>query len=105
MGPLSKSGDPDQSGRAQLVALQGAAPLSNPEAARTAVLAALNGLVEAGLATWREQTWHEQTWHEQTWHEQTWHEHTRHEQATPIELHGPGGETWLLDHMGVTRVR
>jgi hypothetical protein len=95
MGPLSKSGDPDQSGRAQLVALQGAAPLSNPEAARTAVLAALNGLVEAGLATWREQTWHEQTWHE----------HTRHEQATPIELHGPGGETWLLDHMGVTRVR
>jgi hypothetical protein len=54
MGIVRKSGDPDQPGHGLFVALPGAAPLSKPEAARSAVFAALGGLAEAGLATWNE---------------------------------------------------
>ncbi len=51
MGIVRKSGDLDQPGHALFAALSGAAPLFKPEAARTAVLAALDYMVEAGLAT------------------------------------------------------
>ena len=81
MGFVRKSGDLDQQGRALFAALPGAAPLSETEAARTAVLTALDGLVEAGLAT----------------------RHKR--RANRIELRGKGGEVWLLDDSGVTRLR
>jgi hypothetical protein len=79
MGVVRKSGDLDQQGRALFATLAGDAPLSEPEAARTAVLNALDGLVEAGLAT----------------------RHKR--RANRIELQG--GEVWLLDDRGVTRLR
>ena len=81
MGIVRKSGDPDQPGHALFVALPGAAPLVKPEPARSAVFAALGGLVEAGLATWNERC------------------------ANRIELRGVGGEVWLLDDSGVTRLR
>jgi hypothetical protein len=44
MGIMRKSDDPDQPGHALFVALPGAAPLVKPEAARSAVFAALGGL-------------------------------------------------------------
>jgi hypothetical protein len=81
MGILRKSANPDRSARALFGAMCEAAPLSKPEAARTAVFAVLDGLVEAGLAT-RHQRW-----------------------ANRVELRGIGGEAWLLDDSGVTRVR
>ncbi|EHK54372.1 hypothetical protein [Allomesorhizobium alhagi] len=81
MGIVRRLGDPHQSEHALLGTLHEAAPLSNPEAARTAVFAALNGLVAAGVATWRER------------------------RANGIELRGIAGDTWLLDDRGVTRVR
>lgn len=81
MGIVRQSGDADQPGHALLVALPGTAPLSEPEAARHAVFAALDGLVGAGLATWQER------------------------RTKRSELRGTGGETWLLDDAGVTRLR
>lgn len=81
MGIVRTSGDTDQSGHALLAALAAAAPLSKPEAAQSAVLAALDGLVEAGLATWNERC------------------------ANRIELRGVGGGVWLLDDSGVMRLR
>jgi hypothetical protein len=54
LGIERKSSDLDQSGHALFGAHQEIAPLSRPEAARSAVFAAMDGWVEAGLATWNE---------------------------------------------------
>jgi hypothetical protein len=81
MGIVRKSSDLDQSGHALFGAHQETAPLSRPEAARSAVFAALGGLVEAGLATWNERC------------------------ANTIKLRGICGEVWLLGDSGVTRLR
>jgi hypothetical protein len=75
---VRKSGNPNQPGRAPAARSRAA---SQGEAARTDVLTALDGLVEAGLATWHER------------------------RANSRELRGTGGETWLLDGSGVTRLR
>jgi hypothetical protein len=69
--------DPDQPGR-PAARIRAA---SQPEAARTAVRAALDGLVGTGLATWHK----------------GWED--------GVELRSIGGEAWLLDDSGVTRVR
>jgi hypothetical protein len=71
----------DQSGHALFGAHQETAPLSRPEAARSAVFAVMDGWVEAGLATWNERC------------------------ANTIKLRGVRGEVWLLDDSGVTRLR
>jgi hypothetical protein len=78
---MRRSDDPNQAGRALFVARPGGAPLSELEAARPAVFAALDGLVEVGLAAWHGGC------------------------SNGIELRGIGGEAWLLDDSGVTRVR
>jgi hypothetical protein len=57
------------------------APVPRPEAARALVLAALNDLVEAGLASWHQRG------------------------PGRLELHCTSGEAWLLDSSGVTRLR
>lgn len=79
MSIVRRSGDPDQSGHALFVALPGAA-LSEWGAARTAVFAALDGLVEADFASWHGR----------------W--------AKKTELQYIRGEAWLHDG-GVTRLR
>jgi hypothetical protein len=78
MGIVRKSGNANQPGHALAVRSRAA---SQGDAARTAVFAALDDLVEAGLATWHER----------------W--------MNRIERRGIGGEAWLLDDSGVTRVR
>ena len=80
MRTVSKSGDPYQSRFVLFIALHEAASPSEREAARF-VLAALEDLVEAGLANWHER------------------------RANSVELRGVRGEAWLLDHSGVTRLR
>jgi hypothetical protein len=55
--------------------------MSKPELARASVLAALDSLVEAGLATWHDQG------------------------ADRLELRCSGDQVWLLDSSGVTRLR
>lgn len=54
---------------------------SEPDVARTLVLAVLDALVEGGFAAWRQQG------------------------PERVELSCSSGETWLLDSMGVTRLR
>jgi hypothetical protein len=59
----------------------GAPPSLASEAARIALLGAMDALVESGVATWHQLSF----------------DH--------LELRCTGGEAWLLDRAGITRLR
>jgi hypothetical protein len=81
MGTVRHSGHTDRSVCMVPTTRHRATSMSKPELARASVLAALDGLVEAGLATWHDQG------------------------ADRLELRCSGGQVWLLDSSGVTRLR
>jgi len=82
VGAVRHLGRPKRSIDAVPTARSGAALMSESELARALVFAALADLIEEGLAT--------------TWHEQG---------ADRVELRCSSGEIWLLDGVGVTRLR